>query len=159
MTKQEKTKVVDFLSSEFSKAQAVIVCDYSGVNVKSLESLRVNARESQTKVQVAKNTLASIAFEKSGTKNLKLSNANIFIWGEDQISTSKVAANFAKENKTFEIKSGVIEKEVVEVSMIESLSKLPGREELLGMLLSVWTAPARNFTVGLDNLRIKKENE
>jgi large subunit ribosomal protein L10 len=27
------------------------------------------------------------------------------------------------------------------------------------MLLSVWTAPARNLVTGLDNLRAKKEEE
>lgn len=159
MNRQEKTKVVEYLSGEFSKSQAIIVCNYSGINVPSLESLRANARDKGSKVQVSKNKLAMLAFEKAGVKDISLSGTNIFVWGEDQISVSKVVASFAKENEAFVIKTAVVEKEIVGVDMIESLSKLPGREELLGMLLSVWSAPARNFVTGLDNLRDKKENE
>jgi large subunit ribosomal protein L10 len=39
------------------------------------------------------------------------------------------------------------------------LSKLPGKEELLGMLLSVWTAPLRGMVTGLDNLSKKQEEQ
>ncbi|MDQ1267943.1 MAG: large subunit ribosomal protein, partial [Campylobacterota bacterium] len=40
---------------------------------------------------------------------------------------------------------------------VEAFAKLPGREELLGMLASVWMGPVRNFTIGLDALRKKRE--
>ena len=33
------------------------------------------------------------------------------------------------------------------------------KKELMGMLLSVWTAPARYFVTGLDNLRKAKEEK
>ena len=113
----------------------------------------------EAKVQVAKNSLASLAFEKSGVKDVSLSGTNIFLWSKDQISLSKIAVEFSKNNETFEVKSAIIDNELVDTAMVESLSKLPGKEELLGMLLSVWTAPARNFVTGLDNLKAKKEEE
>jgi large subunit ribosomal protein L10 len=159
MTRDEKSQVVKYLGDEFSSSEAIIICNYNGVGVPALESLRTNAREKNAKVQVAKNSLASLAFKKSGVKDLNLSGTNIFLWSEDQISLSKVAVEFSKNNETFEVKSAVIENEMVDTAMVESLSKLPGKEELLGMLLSVWTAPARNFVTGLDNLRVKKEEE
>lgn len=55
------------------------------------------------------------------------------------------------------IKTGCLEGEVVDAKHIEAVSKLPSKEELIGMLLSVWTAPARYFVTGLDNLRKEKE--
>jgi len=43
--------------------------------------------------------------------------------------------------------------------MIEAFAKLPGREELLGMLAATWMAPVAKFTIGLDAIRQKKEEE
>ncbi|NLY04204.1 MAG: 50S ribosomal protein L10, partial [Campylobacter sp.] len=42
---------------------------------------------------------------------------------------------------------------------VVALSKLPGREELIAMLLQVWNAPVQNFTIGLNALKEKKEQE
>ena len=37
--------------------------------------------------------------------------------------------------------------------------RVTSKEELIGMLLSIWTAPARYFVTGLDNLCKQKEAE
>jgi len=137
----------------------VIVCNYSTMTVQNLETLRSSVRAVDGKVQVVKNTLAKLAFEKAGTKDVELSGTNIYIWSGDQISISKAVCDFGKAHESFTIKTAVVEKEIVESAQIEALSKLPSRDELIGMLLSVWTAPARNFVTGLDNLRAKKEEE
>ena len=82
------------------------------------------------------------------------------MWGEDQISTCKVADKAATEfKKTFKIKTGALEGKAVDLDTIMAMAKLPSRDELLGMLLNVWQAPIRNFTIGLDALRKKKEEE
>ncbi len=160
MTKQQKSEVVDFLTSEFKESQAIVVCDYKGLTHKQLEDLRNNARENGTKVQVAKNTLVEIAVKNAELGDIELSGPSIFLWSEDQISACKVADKFATANKDkFTIKSGIIEGEVADLDRVNAFAKLPSEEELLGMLLSVWTAPARNFATGLDNLRAKKEEE
>ena len=81
------------------------------------------------------------------------------VWGEDQIAVSKIAVKFAETNKNFTLKDAVIEGKKSDIATVEALSKLPGKDELIGMLLSVWTAPIRNFVTGLDNLKSKKEEE
>ena len=159
MTRTQKTQVVENISAEFDKAQAVVVCNYSTMTVQNLETLRSSVRAVDGKVQVVKNTLAKLAFEKAGTKDVELSGTNIYIWSGEQISISKAVCDFGKAHESFTIKAAVVEKEIVESAQIEALSKLPSRDELIGMLLSVWTAPARNFVTGLDNLRTKKEEE
>ena len=42
---------------------------------------------------------------------------------------------------------------------VRAFATLPGREELLGMLASVWMGPVRNFTIGLDALKRTKEED
>ena len=160
MTKQQKSEIVNFLTSEFKQSLAVVVCDYKGLTHKELESLRKEARANNTKVQVAKNTLVTVAAKNAELGDIELSGTNIFLWSEDQISACKVADKFASANKEkFTIKSGIIEGEIADAARVNAFAKLPSREELLGMLASVWMAPVRNFTIGLDALRRKKEEE
>ena len=160
MTKQQKSEIVNFLTSEFKQSLAVVVCDYKGLTHKELESLRNEARANNTKVQVAKNTLVTVAAKNAELGDIELSGTNIFLWSEDQISACKVADKFASANKEkFTIKSGIIEGEIADAARVNAFAKLPSREELLGMLASVWMGPVRNFTIGLDALRRKKEEE
>ncbi|CAI8229272.1 MAG: 50S ribosomal protein L10 [Sulfurovum sp.] len=160
MTKQQKAEIVDFLTGEFKESQAVVVCDYKGLTHKELEQLRIDAKANNTKVQVAKNTLVTVAVKNAELGDIELSGTNIFLWSEDQISACKVADKFAGANKDkFSIKSGIIEGEIADVNTVNAFAKLPSREELLGMLAATWMAPVTNFTIGLDALRKKKEEE
>jgi large subunit ribosomal protein L10 len=160
MTKLQKNEIVELLTNEFKGSQAIVVADYRGTSHKNLEALRLAAKEVGAKVQVAKNSLVNIAIKNAGHEELELVGTNIFIWSEDQINACKVADKFATTNKdTFSIKAGVIEGKAADAATVNAFAKLPGREELLGMLASVWMAPVRNFTIGLDALRIKKEEE
>ena len=158
MTKTQKTALIEHLSAEFKASSAIAVCDYKGLNVKQLEELRANARNQNIKVQVIKNTLATIALKNSSIEGLNLKENNIFVWSDDQIALSKIICKFSDSvGGKLVIKVGYYEGQIVDAKHIESVSKLPSREELIGMLLSVWTAPARYFVTGLDNLRKQKE--
>jgi len=157
LTRTEKAEFIDSLTSEFKASDGLIVCDYKGLKTKALEALRNASRPDSIKVQVVKNTLAAIAMKNAGLEGLELKESNIFVWGEDQLAVTKVVSNFAKENPTFVIKTGFAGGEVVDAVKIEMLSKMPSRNELIGMLLSTWMAPITNFTIGLDALRAKKQ--
>jgi len=160
MTRTEKEAIVNELTTAFADQGAVIVCDYKGMTVEALEGVRALARENDVQVRVIKNTLAGIALKNADCEAMELTNTNVFIWGEDQIATCKVADKSADANKdNFSIKSGVIESKVADLATIQAMAKLPGREELLGMLLNTWNAPVRNFTIGLQALATKKEED
>jgi len=158
MTKIQKNEIVEALTAEFKTFGALVVADYRGSSHKALESLRQSAREADAKVQVAKNSLVNIALKNAKLPELELIGTSIFVWAEDQIAACKVADKFAMANKdTFSIKTGIIEGEVADIATINAFAKLPGRDELLGMLAATWMAPVANFTIGLDALRKKKE--
>jgi len=160
MTKAQKAEVIDFLTSSFKETEAIAVCDYKGLTVKQLESLRNKVREIGGHTQVVKNTLANIALKNAGKEGYDLTETNILVWGEDQLAIAKTVAKFANDNKDlFSIRKAYLEGEFKEGADLITLSKLPGKEELLGMLLSVWTAPLRGMVTGLDNLSKKLEEQ
>ncbi len=160
MTRTEKEQLVAEMTDAFTDTAAIIVCDYKGLTVGELESVRKMARESESQVKVVKNKLAAIALANAGQETVELIDTNLVVWGNDQIATCKIADKFATEyTDKFVIKSGLLEGKVVELATINAMAKLPGREELLGMLLNVWNAPVQNFTIGLSALAAKKEEE
>lgn len=160
MTREQKQQLVEDLTKSFESSNAIAVCDYKGLSVQKLQSLRKEIRPQQIKVQVIKNTLARIALQNAKKDGFAVQGSNIFVWGDDQLALAKSLSNFAKANKDFfVVKSGYFEGEVVDAAHIEALSKMPSKEELIGMLLSVWTAPLRYMVTGLDNLAKQKTQD
>ena len=159
MLKAKKAEVIEQLTNDFANTTAVVICDYKGLTVSELEELRKAARAKDAKVQVVKNTLATIALKNAGMEGVEIKDTNIFVWSDDVIAAAKVAADFAKKSDKFVIKAGYLDKEPADVAKIEAFAKLPGREELLGMLAATWMAPLTNFVFGLDALKKKKEEE
>jgi large subunit ribosomal protein L10 len=160
MTRIQKNEVIQKLTEEFKDSGALVVADYKGCGHKELEALRQMANESEANVQVAKNSLVNIALKNANLPQLELNKTNIFIWANDQITACKITDKFAQEHKdTFSIKTGIIEGEIASIDTINAFAKLPSKDELLGMLAATWMAPIANFTIGLEALRKKKEEE
>lgn len=160
MTRTRKEELVAEMTEAFKGAGAIIVCDYKGMTVEDLETVRNMAREEETKVKVIKNRLAGIALENAGCEAVELKDTNLVIWGDTQVLPCKIADKAATQFKEhFSIKTGLIEGKVASMETINAMAKLPTRDELLGMLLNVWNAPIQNFTIGLKALADKKEAE
>jgi large subunit ribosomal protein L10 len=158
MTREEKNNIVTKLSKKFENSNAIVVADYKGTTHRQLEELRNMASESGVIVQVAKNSLVNLGLQKAKLEKLELTQPNIFLTSEDQISACKVADKFANIYKdSFTIKTGVVEKKTASIETIAAFAKLPSRDELLGMLAATWMAPVANFTIGLEALRKSKE--
>jgi large subunit ribosomal protein L10 len=159
MKKELKQQIVQELSNEFTKDVSVFYADFKGQTVKDLEALRKAVREADGKARIVKNTLARIAF-KNNDIDVEFEENNIFVWGEDQITLAKIITKHAKDHKdTFKIKGAVIEGEVKDAAYVEEVSKLPTKDELLGMVAFMMKAPIAKFAWGLNKLIEKKEQE
>jgi len=159
MKKELKQQIVEELSKEFTKDVSVFYADFKGQTVKDLEALRKAVREAEGKARIVKNTLARIAF-KNNDIDVDFQENNIFIWGEDQITLAKIITKHAAANKdSFKIKGAVIEGEVKDVAYVEEVSKLPTKDELLGMVAFMMKSPVAKFAWGLQKLIEKKEQE
>ena len=77
---------------------------------------------------------------------------------EDVVAPAKIIDEFAQDAKALEIKGGIIEGKVSSVEEITALAKLPNREGLLSMLLSVLQAPIRNVAYAVKAVAEKEED-
>ncbi len=160
MTRTRKEELVAEMTEAFKDAGAIIVCDYKGMTVENLEIVRNLAKDEETSVQVVKNKLARIALKNAGCEDIEFTDTNLVIWGDAQVTPCKIADKAATDFKeSFSIKTGLIQGEIASMETINAMAKLPTRDVLLGMLLNVWNAPVQNFTIGMDALSKKLEEE
>ena len=138
MDRNEKKEMVKMLEGVFDSSGSVVMAEYSGMTVAEMTDLRAQLREVGASVKVVKNRLAKIALkDKPGGGVADLFKGPVAIaYGEDMISAPKVTVKFAEDSKSFNILGGVMGEEVFDVSGIEALSKLPSRDELIGMAAS-----------------------
>ncbi|MGO2083655.1 50S ribosomal protein L10 [Vagococcus sp.] len=157
-----KAQEVDVITEKFKAAASVVVVDYRGLTVDEVTSLRKQLRDANVEMKVIKNGILRRAAKNAGLEGL----GDVFVGptavafsNEDVVAPAKIMNDFAKDAEALEIKGGVIEGEVSSVEEIVALAKLPNREGLLSMLLSVLQAPVRNVAYAINAVAETKEEE
>ena len=138
MDRKQKEEQVKMLEGIFDNSGSVVMAEYSGMTVAELTDLRAALRENGATIKIVKNRLAKIALKgKPGEGVADLFKGPVAIaYAEDMISAPKVAVKFAKDSDFFNILGGFMGEEIFDVPGIVALSKLPSREELIGMVAS-----------------------
>ena len=157
----KKSAIVDEVSAKFSAAASVVVVDYRGLTVDEVTRLRKQLRDANVEMKVIKNSLLSRAAEKAGLEGLGevfTGPTAVAFSNEDVVAPAKIINDFAKDAKALEIKGGIIEGKVSSLEEITALAKLPNREGLLSMLLSVLQAPIRNVAYAVKAVAEKEED-
>lgn len=161
MPAQYKVEEVKKLVSKFENAKAVVFVDYRGISVNEDTELRRFAKSSGVEYFVAKNRLVQLALKEVGITadfGTMLEGTTSFVVGyEDGVAPSKTVYEFGKKINKLEIKGGYVDGEIADKSLIESLAKLPSREELLGQIAYGLLSPVRMLAVALSNVAEQKE--
>lgn len=148
----KKQELVAIATSKLQESASVVVVDYLGLTVAEVTELRKQLREAGVEMQVLKNSVisrAAIAAGLEGMDAIFKGPTAVAFSSEDVVAPAKIIAEFAKTAAKLEIKGGVIEGKVSTKEEIEALAKLPNREGMLSMLLSVLQAPMRNFALAV----------
>jgi len=157
----EKKKIVEDLREIFSKSKVLIVTDYKGLNVITINELRRKLREADVEYRVVKNSLLIRASEDTDVALIKdnfKGPTAIAISYNDPVAPAKVLTQFAKDYEKLEIKAGIMDGKALDLSAIKALSELPSQEVLLGQLLSVLNGVPTSFVVALNNIPVKLLN-
>jgi large subunit ribosomal protein L10 len=152
MNRTEKTELASVLKDKFSKAKVALFADYKGLTAPQADELRKQLRAAKAEVKVLKNNVARLLTKDGGmgdeAKNLMDGVVGptlvTFAYG-DPAAAAKVMHKFAQDNEAFKLKDSLMGTKRVDVSGVEELAKLPGKEVLVAMLLGTMNAPVRNF--------------
>lgn len=158
----KKQALVDELTKKFEDATAIVVVDYRGLTVEQATELRKQLRDAGIEMHVLKNTMLRRAADAAGIEGLEdvfKGPTAVAFSNEEVVAPAKIIAEFADEVEALEIKGGLLEGKVASVEEINKIAKLPSREGLLSMLLSVLQAPVRNTALAVKAVAEKKEEE
>ena len=142
----KKAQLVDEVAEKFQAAASVVVVDYRGLTVDEVTRLRKQLRDNNVEMKVIKNSILSRAAKQVGLEGLDevfTGPTAVAFSNEDVVAPAKIIDEFSKDAKALEIKGGIIEGKVSSVDEMVALAKLPNREGLLSMLLSVLQAAVR----------------
>ncbi len=151
---EKKKAVVSEVSDILSSAQASVLAEYRGLSVSQLTQLRKDAHEAGVFLKVVKNTLARLAVKDTDFACLDehLVGPVIFSAGDDPVAVAKVMSQFAKDHEALKITTGAMNGDSLDVTGIQALAKLPGRDELLATLVGTMQAPIVKFVRTLNEV-------
>lgn len=169
--RQSKAAYIDEFQKKMEKAKVVVLAGCEGVTVDEMTRLRRDIRKLGDETRVIKNTMLHRACQ-----NLKHDSVLPFLTGStmmtfgyhDPVAPVKALFDFAQKATKLKFKAGLLGDQFLSVKELENLSKLPGREQLLSMVLSCMQGPIRNmvgvlaavprkFLYALNAIKEKKE--
>ncbi len=155
LNRNEKQQIIDRIHERFLKSKIVILTDYKGLDVETINALRRKLKAANIEYRVVKNTLLIRAAKDTDADRIRDHFAGpiaIAMGFDDPVAPAKALFDFAKENEKLEIKVGVMGNRVLDLNAIKSLSTLPSREVLLGRLLCVLNAVPTSLVRALSNV-------
>jgi len=158
----KKAAIVEEVTEKFKTASSVVVVDYRGLTVDEVTRLRKQLRDANVEMKVIKNSILTRAAKAAGLEGLEevfTGPTAVAFSNEDVVAPAKIIDESAQDAKALEIKGGIIEGKVSSVEEITALAKLPSREGLLSMLLSVLQAPVRNVAYAINAVAEKEDGD
>jgi len=146
MNRHDKEEAVEDLKSAISRAKGVYLADFQGMTVARSTELRSRCRRAGVRFSVVKNTLARRAFAgqvQGDIDSFLVGPTAIALSERDEITAAKILADFLKEFERPVFKAGVVDGKVLGPDQVKVLASLPGKDVLLGMLVSGLKSPVQ----------------
>ena len=157
-----KEEAVKKLAADLKDSKLVLLVDYSGTSVEDDTKLRKDLRGVNGTSTVIKNNIIRRALEANGVKELDESLEGptaIISAKEDYLSVLKIAFKFSEAHENYKFKGGIVEGEVKTAEELQTLAKLPSREELLSSLAGSLLGIISKFAVAINQVKELKEKE
>lgn len=143
-----KEESVKALKDEFSQYNGYIFTDYRGMTVEQITTLRRTLMKKDSAYRVVKNRYARIALsqlDRSADEQLVGPTAIALVKGDEANAVAKELYALAREGAPLVVKGGIIDGQFFSPEEVEALSKLPGKLELIAMLMSTMMAPVQKL--------------
>ncbi len=158
-SRQQKSISLEKLVDAFKRAKSVVFANFQGLTVLQADELRNKARAAGVEYSVAKKTLVTKAAKEAGfdinAKNFKgMIGAAFGI--EDEMAPAKIIGDLSKKT-SITLVGGIFDGSPIDAAKVTALSKLPGKQEMLGTLVGTIYAPVSAFVRVLNSIREKRE--
>ena len=156
MTREEKSQVIQDLTSTLADTDTIYLADISGLDALSTSNLRRACFKANVKLAVVKNTLLSKAMEASDKefgelKDFLKGNTSIMI-AEAGNAPAKVIKEFRKKSDRPLLKGAYVEEAVyIGDEQLNALVNIKSREELIGDIVGLLQSPAKNVISALQS--------
>ena len=154
MTREEKSLIIDDLTSQLTDSSTIYLADISGLDALKTSNLRRACFKANVKLAVVKNTLLFKAMEKSDKDFGELpeilkGNTSLMI-SETGNAPAKVIKEFRKKSDKPVLKGAYIEESVyVGDDQLDALVNIKSKEELIGEVITLLQSPAKNVISAL----------
>lgn len=170
MPSSKNKQQFDLLKEKAQKAKSVVVTDYAGLTVTQQTKLRSEIKKAGGEFVVGKNTLLRLAIEKDELNDTFQGQSGVVFAYDDEVTPLKALVTFIKEVEKPALKAGFLAGKLLSVKDIQEYAKLPGKSELIVMLIQRLQGPAyglvnvlqggmRNLVYALKDLENKKSTQ
>jgi large subunit ribosomal protein L10 len=150
-----KTTAIAELKGALEVSKDFIFTDYRGLTVEQITNLRKQLRAKEVRYTVVKNNFARLAFEELAAPDVSaylVGPTAVAIAPKDSNEAAKILFDFTREAPALKVKGALVGDSVYTAAQAEAFSKLPGRLELISMLMSVMNGPVRNLAAALNDI-------
>jgi large subunit ribosomal protein L10 len=159
-----KKKNVDKLVNDINDSKIVILLEFKGLTVQNITELRVKLRKKRSYIKSYPNNIIKRAFDKLNLKEfiqfIKYPKA-LLLSVDNNHEVIKILFNFIKniENnkKILKVLIGSIENKIYSQEMINVLSVLPSKKDLLSILILSIITPIKELAIILEILSKKEK--
>ena len=148
LTKAKKNAKVKMMATELEHSTSAIIGSFKGLTASKDFELRKVIREAGGNYHVIKNKLAAKSAEgtkvEAALKGLKGVSSVAYTSG-DPVALAKALSTWVKDNAEFTFKLGIVDGKLINVTEIQALATLPGKEELFSKLLFLIQSPAQRL--------------
>ena len=154
MSKVLRRKMVDELAEKLQGQSNLVLLDAKGLTGNQTVELRKALREDKLKMRLVKNSVALHTFKKLGIPGFDatLNGMSALVYGADPLAMAKKLTAYKEKHNKGAVKAAYIEGKSMTPSQIEAMSKLPGKQELLSMLLGCLNAVTVKFVSTLNEI-------
>lgn len=155
MTKEEKAKYVEDLTTQLTECNIIYLTDTAELTVEAVNNLRRRAFNANITMRVVKNTLLEKAMERVEGKdfgNLKdtLKGATSIMFAEVGNAPAKLIEDFRKKSPKPLLKGAYVEEAIyIGDDQLKALVDIKSKEEMIGEIIGLLQSPAKNVISGL----------
>jgi large subunit ribosomal protein L10 len=156
MTREEKSQVIEALTTKLTEGNIIYLADISGLNALETSNLRRACFKANIKLAVVKNSLLEKAMAKSDKDFGELpeilkGNTSLMI-SDTGNAPAKLIKEFRKKSKKPLLKGAYIEEAIyVGDDQLDALVNIKSKEELIGDIITILQSPAKNVISALQS--------